>query len=262
MQKTHVLLNHHDSIAFITLNRPQARNAIDLELAKDLFNVAMECDGNPAIRAVVLSGAGSTFSVGGDLKSFVAQGERLSTYIKELITFFHSAVSCLARLNAPVIAAVQGNLAGAGMSLACACDFVLAAESARFTAAYSRIGLTPDGSMTYFLSRCVGIRRALELTLLNRTLSAQEAYQWGIVNFVVPEESLQEQADTLARQLATGPTRAFGITKRLLQQGWNESLETQMMYETQAISTVAGSADSQEGIRAFLEKRSPHFSER
>ena len=208
MQDTQILLNYRDSIAFITLNRPEARNAINLELARALLNVAMECDGNPTVRAVVLSGAGSTFSVGGDIKSFAAQGEHLSAYIKELITLFHSAVSCLARMNATVIAAVQGHLAGAGMSLACACDLVVAAESARFTAAYTRIGLTPDGSLTYFLSRCVG------------------------------------------------------MTKRLLHQGWNESLETQMMYETQAISSIARSTDSQEGISAFLAKRSPHFSER
>jgi 2-(1,2-epoxy-1,2-dihydrophenyl)acetyl-CoA isomerase len=262
MQDTQILLNYRDSIAFITLNRPEARNAINLELARALLNVAMECDANPTVRAVVLSGAGSTFSVGGDIKSFAAQGEHLSAYIKELITLFHSAVSCLARMNAPVIAAVQGHLAGAGMSLACACDLVVAAESARFTAAYTRIGLTPDGSLTYFLSRCVGMKRALELTLLNRTLSAQEAYQWGIVNSVVPEDALQEQAEALAYQLAAGPTSAFGMTKRLLHQGWNESLETQMMYETQAISTIARSTDSQEGISAFLAKRSPHFSER
>jgi 2-(1,2-epoxy-1,2-dihydrophenyl)acetyl-CoA isomerase len=260
MQSSPVLLDIREHVAFITLNRPEILNALNLEMAKALLNVAMECDGHPDVRAVVLTGAGSTFCAGGDLKSFLTQGEHLPAHLKEVTTFLHSGVSSFARMKAPVIAAVQGSAAGAGMSLACACDLVIAGDSARFTAAYTRIGLTPDGSLTYFLSRSVGMQRALELTLTNRTLAAQEAQQWGLVTSVVPDGSVQEQAAALARRLAAGPTLALGATKRLLHQGWNESLETQMMEETQAISTMAGSADGQEGIRAFLEKRPPRFN--
>ena len=179
MQYTQLLFEVRDSVASITLNRPEILNALNLELARDLMNVAMECSGNRDVRAVVLSGAGSAFCAGGDLKSFAAQGERLPAYVTEVATYLHAAVSYLTRMQAPVIAAVQGSAAGAGMSLACACDLICAGKSARFTAAYTRIGLTPDGSLTYFLSRAVGMKRALELTLLKRTLSAEEAYHWG-----------------------------------------------------------------------------------
>ena len=262
MQYTELLLDINGATATITLNRPEVLNALNLEMTRDLMNSAMECEGNPEVRAVVLTGAGSTFCAGGDLKSFAAQGEHLPAHLKEVTTYLHTAVSYLTRMNAPVIAAVQGSAAGAGMSLACVCDLVIAAESARFTSAYTRIGLTPDGSLTYFLSRSIGMRRALELTLTNRTLSAEEAYQWGIVTSIAPDANVQEQAKALARLLAEGPTMAFGATKRLLHQGWNESLETQMMYESHAISTMAGSADGHEGINAFLAKRSPRFNGR
>ncbi len=148
------------------------------------------------------------------------------------------------------------------MSLACACDLVIAAESARFNVGYTRIGLTPGGALTYVLARSVGLKRALELILLNRTLSAQEAYHWGIVSSIEPDDRVQEEAAALACRLAAGPTMAFGAIKRLLHQGCNESLERQMMEESLALTTMAGSADGQEGIRAFLEKRPPHFKGR
>ena len=254
MQYTQLLFEVRDSVASITLNRPEILNALNLELARDLMNVAMECSGNRDVRAVVLSGAGSAFCAGGDLKSFAAQGERLPAYVTEVATYLHAAVSYLTRMQAPVIAAVQGSAAGAGMSLACACDLICAGPYP-----YTRIGFTPDGSLTYFLSRAVGMKRALELTLLNRTLSAEEAYHWGIVTSIAPDDSMLAQAEALAKRLAMGPTLAFGTTKRLLHQGWNESLETQMTDETQAISAMAASSDGQEGIAAFLGKRPAHF---
>jgi 2-(1,2-epoxy-1,2-dihydrophenyl)acetyl-CoA isomerase len=162
--------------------------------------------------------------------------------------------------NAPVIAAVNGTAAGAGLSMVCSCDLVLAAESAKFTMAYTRIGLTPDGSSTYFLPRIVGLKRALELTLTNRLFSAQEAQEWGIVTKVVPDANLQAEADALAAQLASSATGALGAAKRLLHSGWNETLETQMELETQTIAARAHSADGREGIAAFLEKRAAKFT--
>lgn len=262
MQYTHVLLDIRDMIAYLTLNRPEMLNALNLEMAKDLMDAALECERNPAVRAVVVAGAGSAFCAGGDIKSFAAQDEQLPAYVKEITIYLHTAVSCLTRMDAPVIAAVQGSAAGGGMSLACACDLVVAAESARFTAAYTRLGLTPDGSLTYFLPRLIGVKRALELTLTNRTLSAEEAYQWGMVTAVVPEGQVRERAEALASSLATGPMMAFGMTKRLIHDGLTESLETQMMQERHAISTMAGSVESQEGISAFLAKRAPLFKAR
>lgn len=259
MPYTTLLFTVDHSIARITLNRPDAANALNLELAKDLMYAALQCDQDPTIRAVILTGAGRMFCAGGDLKSFAAQGEHLPHHLKEVTTYLHAAMSRFTRMNAPLIAAVNGTAAGAGLSLVCACDFVLAAASARFTMAYTRAGLTPDGSSTYFLPRLVGLRRALELTLTNRQLSAEEAQQWGIVTRVVPDASLMSEAEALAAQLASGASLALGAAKRLLHSGWTETLETQMEHETQSIAAIARTADAREGIAAFLEKRAPQF---
>ena len=264
MADTHdatVLLDIRDDIAHIILNRPGAMNALNLEMAKELLDAAMQCDETTGVRAVVIAGAGKMFCAGGDVKRFGAEDadEQLPTYVRAITTYLHAAISSLARMNAPVIAAVEGSAAGGGMSLALACDLIIAAESARFTAAYTRIGLCPDGSMTYSLSRLVGVRRALELTLTNRTLTAAEALDWGIVTAVAPDGEALLRADELARQFAQGPTLAYGATKRLIHAGWSETLETQMLAESQAISAMSGTADASEGMAAFLAKRAPEF---
>jgi 2-(1,2-epoxy-1,2-dihydrophenyl)acetyl-CoA isomerase len=202
------------------------------------------------------------FCVGGDLKSFTEQGEQLPHHLKELTTYLHAAVSRMARMDPQVVAAVHGAAAGAGLSLACASDLVVAAESARFTMAYTNAGLTPDGSSTYYLPRLVGFKRASELALTNRQLSAQEALEWGIVTRVVPDEDLSENAVALASQLATGATKALGAAKRLLQTGWTETLETQMENEAQTIAEMASTDDAREGIASFLEKRPAEFKGR
>lgn len=248
------------NIAHITLNRPDSANALNVDMAKDLLHASLQCDQDPAIRAVILTGIGRMFSAGGDLKSFAAQGENLSYHLKEVTTYLHAAVSRFTRMNAPLITAINGTAAGAGMSLACTGDLVLAAESAKFTMAYTRAGLTPDGSSTYFLPRIVGLKRALELTLTNRVLSAQEAAAWGIVTKVVPDANLLTEAEALATQLADGPTQTLGAAKRLLHSGWGETLESQMENETVSIAALAQTADGREGITAFLEKRAPKFS--
>ncbi|MBV9452609.1 MAG: enoyl-CoA hydratase/isomerase family protein [Rubrobacter sp.] len=249
-----------DDVAHIMLNRPEAANALNRQLAQELMHAVLRCDEEPAVRAVLISGKGPTFCVGGDLKSFTEQGEHLPHHLKEVTTYLHAAVSRIARMEPPVVAAVHGAAAGAGLSLACACDLVIAAEPARFTMAYTNAGLTPDGSSTYYLPRLVGFKRAMELTLTNRQLSAQEAMEWGIVTRVVADEDLSEEATTLARQLAAGATKALGASKRLLHIGWTETLETQMEHETQTIAEMARTADSREGISAFVEKRSAQFT--
>ncbi len=255
-------LTVRDSVAHLTLNRPDAANSITVELARDLMHATLQCDEDPTVRAVVLTGAGRMFCGGGDLKTFATKGDDLPRYLKEVTTYLHAAVSRLTRMNAPVIAAVHGSAAGAGMSLACAADIVLAAEGAKFTMAYTRAGLTPDGSSTYFLSRIVGLRRALDLALTSRLLSAAEALALGIVTRVVPEAELFDQARTLAATFAAGPTQAFGATKRLLHAGWTGTLETQMELETRAIADVARGHDAREGIAAFVAKRPARFSGR
>jgi 2-(1,2-epoxy-1,2-dihydrophenyl)acetyl-CoA isomerase len=259
MQFKTLLFDVQDNVAHITLNRPEAANTINLELAKELLYALMQCDEDPLIRAVLITGAGPMFCGGGDLKSFNDQGENIPHHLKEITNYLHLAMSYLVRMDPPVVAAVHGSAAGAGLSLACACDMVLAAESARFTMAYTRLGLTPDGGATYTLTRIVGLRRTLELALTNRLLSAEDALNWGILTRVVPENDLITEAKALAGQLAAGPTKAFGATKRLLQIGLTESFEAQMKNESRSIAEMARTGDSHEGIRAFLEKRTPNF---
>ncbi|MGB9629512.1 MAG: enoyl-CoA hydratase/isomerase family protein [Thermodesulfobacteriota bacterium] len=259
MEFTTLLFDVKDHIATITLNRPDSANAINLDFSKDLLGAILRCDEDPEIRVVVITGKGSLFCAGGDLKEFVNQGSHLPYHIKKITTYLHSAISRMIRMDALTIAAVNGFAVGAGLSLALACDFVLATPSARFSVAYTRVGLTPDGGMSYILPRVVGLRRALELTLTNRILSAQEALDWGLVNQVVEEEKLLAQVEILAKQLVSGPPISLGISKRLLHMGWNETLETQMENESQSISHVSRTLDAKEGMTAFLEKRIPKY---
>jgi 2-(1,2-epoxy-1,2-dihydrophenyl)acetyl-CoA isomerase len=262
MSYENIDLKIDSGIAYLTLNRPASANSINLELAKDLMYAALQCDEAPEVRAVLLSGAGRMFCAGGDLKTFNGQGDSLPRYLKDVTTYLHAAVSRLTRMNAPVIAAVHGSAAGAGMSLACAADFVLAADDAKFTMAYTRAGLTPDGSSTYFRSRIVGLRRALELTLTSRVLTADEAVSLGIANVALPTADLMTEARNLALSFANGPTLALGASKRLLHDGWNNTLESQMEAETRAIADIARGADAREGIAAFVGKRKPEFKGR
>ena len=241
--------------ATITLNRPDAFNALDLTLGRELFHAVLEVDDDVSVRAVVVTGAGKAFCAGGDVKAFADNLGRIGAHIKELTTYLHGAVSRLARTEKPVIMAVNGVAAGGGMSFALCGDLVLAAESARFTMAYSKIAATPDGSSSYYLPRLIGLRRAMELYFTNRVLEAREAQEWGLVTRVVPDAELAKEAQALARELAQGPTKAFGGAKRLFHQSTSESLETQMELEAQAIAASGRTEDFRAGIGAFAAKQ-------
>src|SRR5262245_59757293 len=190
MADTTVLYEVRDAVATITLNRPEAYNALNLALARDLFLAVLEADEDPAVRCIVVRGAGKAFCAGGDVKDFADNPQRIGILVKELTTYLHGDVSRLVRAQKPVVMGVNGVAAGGGMSFALAGDLVLAAESARFTMAYSKIAATPDGSSTYYLPRLIGVRRALELYLTNRTLTAREAQEWGLVTRVVADAAL------------------------------------------------------------------------
>jgi 2-(1,2-epoxy-1,2-dihydrophenyl)acetyl-CoA isomerase len=259
MPYQNLLLDRTDAVATITLNRPDAYNALNLALGHDLFHAALEVDEDPSIRCVVITGAGKAFCGGGDVKEFAANLPRIGALVKELTTYVHGAVSRLVRSAKPVVVAVNGIAAGGGFSLALAGDLVIAAESARFTVAYSKIGATPDVSSTYFLPRLVGVRRAFELYLTNRALSAREAVDWGLVTRVVPDGALANATTALARELAEGPTKAFGAAKLLFQQSTHESLETQMELEARAIAASGLTEDFREGVMAFAAKKTPTF---
>jgi len=255
-------LDRRDGVATITLNRPEAFNALNLTLGRELFHAALEVDEDPAVRCVVITGAGKAFCAGGDVKDFADNLPRIGVLVKELTTYLHGAVSRLCRSDKPVVMAVNGVAAGGGLSFALSGDLVIAAESARFTMAYSKIAATPDGSSSYFLPRLVGLRRAMELYFTNRVLSAREAFEWGLVTRVVPDAELKAAVDALARELAQGPTKAFGGAKRLFHQSTWESLETQMELEAQAIALAGHTEDFASGVTAFAAKKQPTFKGR
>jgi 2-(1,2-epoxy-1,2-dihydrophenyl)acetyl-CoA isomerase len=248
-----------DGLARLTLNRPKAANSFNIDLVREFFETATICAENSEIRAVLLTGTGRFFSAGGDLKNFAAAGDEIPKMVSETADLLHAAISKFARMNAPMVAAVNGPAAGAGMSLVCMADIALAAESAIFNMAYTAAGLAPDGSSTYFLPRIVGIRRAKELMLTNRTLSAAEAHAWGIVERVVPDDTLMGEAEKLARDLASGPTLAFGAVKELLLSSQNAQLENQLDAEKSAVTSMTRTSDGREGFTAFREKRKPSF---
>jgi len=259
MAYQHLLLERRDQVATLTLNRPDAYNALSLALGREIFQAVLEVDDDPDVRCVVITGRGKAFCAGGDVKDFADNLGRIGALVKELTTYLHGAVSRLARSDKPVIMAVNGVAAGGGLSFALAGDIVVAAESARFTMAYSKIAATPDGSSSYFLPRLVGLRRAMELYFTNRVLSAREAVEWGLVTRVVPDAELASAAQALALELAQGPTRAFGGAKRLFHQSTWESLETQMELEAQAIAASGRTEDFRAGVAAFAAKQVPAF---
>ncbi len=257
-----LLFETSGNVARITLNRPDAANSLNEAMARELMLAAIRCDEDPDIRAVLLTGAGKMFSAGGDLKTFSGFGAETGARLKEITTYFHAAISRFARMDAPLVIAVNGMAAGAGMSLAASGDLVLAAHSARFTMAYTAAGLTPDGSSTWFLPRLVGLRRTQELMLTNRMLSADEAVEWGLINRVVDDGMLIDAAEALAQGLAGGATRALGVVKKMLVDSFTNPLETQMEIESRAIAAMAQTDDGREGIAAFIGKRKPSFTGR
>lgn len=246
------------SIAIITLNRPDNANTLDLRMAMDLLAAAMACERDAAVRAVVLTGAGKNFCFGGDLRGMRAEGAMVEAYLRELTSYLHSAISHFVRMDAPVIAAVNGTAAGAGIGLVTMADLAIAAQSAKFALAYTGVALTPDGSTSFFLPRIVGAKRALELILTNRSLSAAEALDWGLVNEVVADGTALDAAVSLAERLAAGPIHAFGKAKRLIA-GSIGALESHLALESHTIAQQACTAEGEEGIAAFLEKRKAQF---
>lgn len=245
-------------IARITLNRPDAANGMNHTMTQELADAAKQCDA-PATKVVVITGSGRFFSAGGDLKSFAAAKTR-GPFIKGVADDLHRAISTLARIDAVVITSVNGVAAGAGFSLAVTGDLVLAAESASFTMAYTRAGLSPDGSSSYYLPRLIGITRTKELMLTNRTLSSKDASEWGLVTEVVPDAELAARTDELANQMAATASGSNGGVKALMLSTFSSGLEEQMEFEGRLIKELADSADGREGIDAFLAKRKAVFA--
>lgn len=250
-------------LATLKLNRPEAANALDPTMAGELRQAAVALSHDSRVRAVLLTAVGKVFCGGGDLAAFSKQDpDRLPAFVDDMTIDLHAAVSRLAKMDAPLVAAVSGSAGGAGMSLVAACDLVVAGQSARFTMGYTRAGLVPDGTSSFYLARVVGLRRAMDLVLTNRVLSAPEAESWGLVNRVVPDDEVQSAARALAEQLAAGPTKALGLAKRVIYEGAHSALEAAMERESMAIASAAGTRDAREGIEAFLNKRAAVFEGR
>jgi 2-(1,2-epoxy-1,2-dihydrophenyl)acetyl-CoA isomerase len=247
------------SVAWVTLNRPEAGNALNMQAGHDLLDAARSCRGERAVRAVVITGAGKAFSFGGDLSAMAMnEGHARERYLEELTTDLHAAIEAFTRLDAPVIAAVNGTAAGGAMGLVAMADLVIAAQGAKFTLAYAGVGLTPDCGTSYFLPRLIGQRRALELALTSRVLTAAEALDWGLVNKVVPDAELRAQAEAMAASLAAGPLKALGQARRLFRA--EAELGEQLEDESRTIASQSATKEGQEGIAAFLAKRKPDFT--
>jgi 2-(1,2-epoxy-1,2-dihydrophenyl)acetyl-CoA isomerase len=250
-----------DGLAEVRLDRPDQGNAINAAVARDLGEVATRLAGDSSVRAVLLTGAGPMFTVGGDLAMLTdtPRGELPDT-LRRMIDDYHRALERLTELDAPLVVAVRGAAAGGGLGLVCAADVVVAATDSVFAVGYARLGLTSDGGNTWFLPRLVGLRRAQELFLLNRRLTAAEALEWGLVTRVVPADEVESAARDLAAGLAAGPTQALGGMRRLLRRSYDTGLREQLAAEQGSIVTAAATADAHEGITAFTGHRRPRFT--
>ena len=254
-----ILFSKHDRIATITLNRPDEANGLDTQMAEELALAAAKAANDADIKAVVLTGNGRFFCAGGDIKAMEAFGDNCEAGLKHIADELHKAISIFARMDAPLIIAVNGTAAGAGFSLAATGDIVIAAESAKFVMAYTNAGLSPDGSSSYYLPRLIGMRKTQELMLTNRVLSSAEAAEWGVITRAVPSDELMAEALKQAMVFVGGAKGSFSAVKRLLLETWANNLETQMENEGVIISRIADTADGQEGIAAFIAKRKPEF---
>jgi 2-(1,2-epoxy-1,2-dihydrophenyl)acetyl-CoA isomerase len=259
-----VLTEAADGVLTITLNRPQALNALDHDLTVALRDAVLAAEVDPSVRCLVLRG-GRHFMAGGDLRWFAERivGRPAATVRVDCERFIHEVhalIVSLRRMPKPTVASVSGAAAGFGLSLMMACDLAIAADDAYFTLAYTLIGTSPDGGSTFALPRLVGTRKALEIALLGDRFDAAEAARLGLVNRVVPAAALAEETGKLAARLAAGPTAVYGRTKQLIGASLGNSLETQLQREAEAFAQCATEPDFAEGVGAFLDKRKPRWT--
>jgi len=257
------LLELHGAVAHLQLNRPDVANGLDINLLESLHDALVICHGDARVRAVLLSGRGSNFCAGGDVRAFASKGDALTYYIRQATHHLQAVIGLLINLEAPVVVAVQGFAAGGGgMGLVCAADLVVAAQSAKFLAGVTRVGMAPDAGLSVTLPRLVGPRKAAEMLLLNTTVSAPEALTLGLVNRLAPDAELPAAAMTCAQELAQGAPRALAATKRLLWAGIGLGVGAAMPEESRTVADLCRTEDVREGLAAVIEKRPAHFGGR
>lgn len=252
-----------DGIATLTLNRPASRNALNRDMADALLAALTDVGRDAAVRCVVVAGAGESFCSGGDVKMFAevmgADRATRESHFQGFAGHVHQLITALRDLPKPSLASARGAVAGFGVSLTMACDMAIASDTAFFTLAYARMGLSPDGGSTYFLPRLVGERRAKELALLADRIDAQTALRFGLINKLIADDRLDAETATLAAQLAGGPTRAYANAKALFDATWSSTLEAQLAAEAVGLGRSAATADFEEAVAAFIAKRRPCF---
>ena len=261
---SHLEFSNENGIATLTMNRPEARNALSMEMRKELTDVLHDVERDNSVRCVLLKGAGDHFMAGGDVKgmgdSIKKSPEEIKKEFMLRIHDLHPIMFAMRRMPKPIVASCRGAAAGAGVSIALACDLVIAAEDAFFTLAYCKIGTSPDGSSSFHLPRAVGIKKAMEIALLGDRFDAQAAKDMGMINFVVPDAELDEETNKLITRLANGPTHVYGNTKALFYRSLESEFESQLQAEAEYFSDCASREDFKEGVTAFIEKRSPVFT--
>ena len=238
-----------EGLGVLRLNRPEARNALDPDVADDLHAAATRCAADPALRALLICAAGSHFTVGADIRVLARVGPE---ELRRVASRYHDMLQVLDALPVPVVAAVQGAVAGGGLGLMCVADIVLAADGTKFATGFAGLGLSGDGGSTWFLPRLVGVRRAAEMFLEQRVLDATEAADWGLITRVVPPGELHERAEQVARLLAAGPARALAELKTLLHRSPTSTLREQLIAEAEALVRTADTPDAVTAIQGFV----------
>jgi 2-(1,2-epoxy-1,2-dihydrophenyl)acetyl-CoA isomerase len=260
MDLTTMTYEVRDRVAHVRFTRPEGANAVNPAFSADFRQVMVAIEFDDDVKAVSVTAEGKVFCAGGDLKLFYEAGADVPSLAADMLIDYHGAIYKMNSIPKPFVAGVNGAAGGAGLSLMSAFDLVVSGESAKFTMAYTRAGVTPDGTSSYFVARHIGLRRMLDLTLTNRVLSAEEAEQWGLVNRVVPDTDVDSTTAQLAQQLAEGPAWATGHAKRVIYNGYESELAAAGEFEGVVIAQAMARHDGQEGIAAFAEKRKPDFT--
>lgn len=254
-----VRLDIDSGVASVRLNRPDRLNALDFALAESLLATLRSIDADKSVKVVTLTGEGRSFMAGGDLSVFQTAGEKAPEAAGKLIGLFHEIVLLIRTMKPPFVAGVQGAVAGGGLGLALACDLVIAADTAKFIPAYTRLGTNPDGGTTWSITRLIGKRRAMEWSMLGDPMTAEEAAAVGLINRVVPAARLPDELAAYAKRIADGPAFAFASVKKLVNDAPTSSFEQQLDAERAGFVRATTTADFREGIAAFFERRPPKF---